>query len=433
MSKIHTLTAYEILDSRGNPTIETEIQLVSGIRSRASVPSGASTGSFEVVELRDADPNRYHGKGVLKAVQHVNTIIKESVIGKRVDEQLLLDALMVQLDASSNKANLGGNAILSVSLAIARAAALHYQQPLYQYFSDLISYKSGEKFVMPVPMINIVNGGVHADNNLDIQEFMILPIGFSSFREALRAGVEIFHTLKGYFKQNGLHTNVGDEGGLAPDLASNEKAIECILEATLRAGYTPGKDVFIGLDVASSELYKNSSYWLEHKALNRDEWVGYLEHLVNQYPIISIEDGMAESDYAGWLQLTQQLGKRVQLVGDDLFVTNSRLLQEGIDKQLANAMLVKLNQIGTLTETLEAIALAKNANYAAIISHRSGETEDTIIADLAVGTRVGQIKTGSVCRTDRVAKYNRLLRIESELNDNVLYGDRGVFSKFLVS
>lgn len=286
---------------------------------------------------------------------------------------------------------------------------------------------------MPVPMMNIINGGVHADNRLDIQEFMILPIGFSSFREALRSGVEIFHTLKGYLKQKGLNTNVGDEGGLAPDLSSNEEAIESILAATIRAGYTPGKDIFIGLDVASSEFYKNRRYCLAHKALNQEEWVRYLEHLVNQYPIISIEDGMAESDYDGWLQLTKQLGKRVQLVGDDLFVTNTRLLQQGIDKQLANAILVKLNQIGALTETLEAMALAKKANYGAIISHRSGETEDTIIADFAVGTRVGQIKTGSVCRTDRVAKYNRLLRIESALKNNALYAGRHAFSRFLVS
>ncbi|TDG94727.1 phosphopyruvate hydratase [Cardinium endosymbiont of Culicoides punctatus] len=432
MSKIHSITAHEILDSRGNPTIETEIQLVSGIKSRASVPSGASTGSLEVVELRDSDPHRYHGKGVLKAVEHIHTTINSHLVGKEVSEQSFLDGLMIQLDGSPNKANLGGNTILSVSLAIAKAAALVRQQTLYQYFSDLLSYKPDEKFVMPVPMMNILNGGAHADNNIDIQEFMILPIGFDSFKEALRSGVEIFHTLKGYLKQKGLNTNVGDEGGFAPDLSSNEKAIEYLLEATIRAGYTPGKDIYIGLDVASNELYKNNNYYLEGKPLHRETWVNYWEYLVHTYPIISIEDGMAEADYDGWLQLTQRLGRRVQLVGDDLFVTNKKLLQKGIDQQWANALLVKPNQIGTLTETLEAIIGAKNGNYASIISHRSGETEDTTIADLAVGTRVGQIKTGAPCRTDRVAKYNRLLQIESELQNNVFYAGSHAFSRFLV-
>lgn len=430
MTKINALIAYEILDSRGNPTIETEVGLTSGIRASACIPSGASTGSYEALELRDADIKRYNGKGVLKAVHHVNTILRENLIGKEVDDQAGLDALMLQLDGSSNKAHLGANAILSVSLAIAKAAALDHQQSLYEYFSVLVG-QPFEKFIMPIPMMNIINGGVHADNNLDIQEFMILPIGASSFSEALRSGVEIFHALKCYLKQKGLNTNVGDEGGFAPNLRSHQEAIECILEAIGQAGYRAGRDIYLGLDAASTEFYKDGQYYLENKALSRDEWVNYLVNLVKSYPIISIEDGMAEADQAGWVQLTQQLGKRVQLVGDDLFVTNPTLFKQGIEKGLANAILIKFNQIGTLTETLEAISLARKANYAAIISHRSGETEDTTIADLAVGTHVGQIKTGSACRTDRIAKYNRLLRIEADLKNRASYAGRGAFSHFL--
>ncbi|MES2997703.1 MAG: phosphopyruvate hydratase [Pseudomonadota bacterium] len=433
MSKIASIHAYEILDSRGNPTIETEVGLISGEKASACVPSGASTGSLEALELRDADPNRYNGKGVLKAVRQVNTLLRKNLVGKEVEDQAGLDALMIALDDSPNKAGLGANAVLSVSLAIAKAAALHRQQYLYQYFASLMDYKQDEKFIMPVPMMNIINGGVHADNNLDIQEFMILPIGASSFSEALRAGVEIFHALKTTLKQKGFNTNVGDEGGFAPDLQSHQEAIDYILEAIANAGYKAGKDIYLGLDAASTEFYKENKYCLENKKLNREEWISYLENLVEQYPVISIEDGMAEADQTGWIQLTQRLGKKIQLVGDDLFVTNPRLFAEGIKAHLANAILIKFNQIGTLTETLQAITMAKKANYAAIISHRSGETEDTTIADLAVGTGVGQIKTGSVCRTDRVAKYNRLLHIETDLQAKAIYAGSQIFSSFVTS
>lgn len=430
MSKIKSITAYEILDSRGNPTIETELVLVSGEKARASVPSGASTGSLEALELRDNELNRYHKKGVLKAVNHVNTLIQQSLIGKEVDDQAGLDEQMIALDGTSNKANLGANAILSVSLAIAKAAALNRHQELYEYFASLEGYQSDKKFIMPVPMMNIINGGAHADNNLDIQEFMVLPVGAPSFKEALRAGVEIFHTLKMYLKKKGFNTNVGDEGGFAPNLRSHREAIECILEAIAQAGYTPGKDIYLGLDAASTEFYKEGNYCLENKILDHKQWIAYLEGLVRDYPIISIEDGMAEADEAGWIALTKHLGKKVQLIGDDLFVTNPNLFEKGIAKKLANAILIKFNQIGTLSETLKAIRLAKKASYGAIISHRSGETEDTTIADLAVGTGVGQIKTGSACRTDRVAKYNRLLRIEASLKEKSVYAGRFVFSRF---
>jgi enolase len=421
MSKINSITAYEILDSRGNPTIETEVSLVSGEKASACVPSGASTGSLEALELRDSDPNRYNGKGVLKAVQHVNTIIRESLVGKEVDDQRSLDAFMIQLDGSPNKANLGANAILSVSLAIAKAAALNRKQALYEYFAGLLGDKQDEKCIMPVPMMNIINGGAHADNNLDIQEFMVLPLGASSFREALRMGVEIFHALKSTLKQKGLNTNVGDEGGFAPNLRSHDEALDCILTAIGKVGCKAGKDVYLGLDAASTEFYHEGKYCIEAKRLNHEEWIAYLENLVKQYPIISIEDGMAEADEAGWIALTQRLGDKVQLVGDDLFVTNPALFQQGIDKKLANAILI----------TLEAISLAKKANYAAIISHRSGETEDTTIADLTVGTGVGQIKTGSACRTDRIAKYNRLLRIEADQEPHTRYAGCQIFSHFL--
>lgn len=432
MSKITNITAYEILDSRGNPTINTEVILDSGISANASVPSGASTGSLEALELRDADNARYNGKGVLKAVNHVNSIIRKNLMGKKVDDQLNLDTLMIKLDGTDNKRNLGANAILSVSLAIAKAAALEQHQELYAYIAHLIG-QTYKKYIMPVPLMNIINGGAHADNCLAIQEFMIIPLGAPSFSEALRWGVEVFHCLKSQLKQKGLNTNVGDEGGFAPNLKYHDEAIECILAAIEQAGYRPGKDIYLGLDAASSEFYQQGKYCLEDKALSVDEWIIYLEHLVRQYPIISIEDGMAEADEQGWIQLTQRLGKKIQLVGDDLFVTNSKLFKQGIDKNLANAILIKFNQIGTLSETLAAISLAKQFNYAAIISHRSGETEDTTIADLAVGTGVGQIKTGSACRTDRIAKYNRLLRIEADLlaAGELSYAGAQVFSSFL--
>ena len=431
MSKIKSITAYEILDSRGNPTIEAEISLDTGVKASACVPSGASTGSAEALELRDADPKRYGGKGALRAVEHVNTTIQKHLIGKDVDDQASLDKEMIQLDGSLNKKNLGANAILSVSLAIAKTAALNRGKDLYEYFASLIGHKPARQFILPVPMINIINGGMHADNHLAIQEFMVLPIGVSSFNEALRAGVEIFHTLKNYLKQKGFNTNVGDEGGFAPDLRSHNEALDCILVAIENAGYRVGKDIYIGLDAASTEFYKNGEYCFEDKKLNSEKWISYLEGLANQYPIISIEDGMAEDDKEGWEQLTQRLGKKLQLVGDDLFVTNPELFKKGIENHLANAILIKFNQIGTLTETLQTIAIAKENNYAAIISHRSGETEDTTIADLAVGTGVGQIKTGSTCRTDRTAKYNRLLRIETKLKNKAIYAGCSVFSKFL--
>ncbi len=432
MSKITFITAYEILDSRGNPTIETEIGLDSGIKASACVPSGASTGSAEALELRDADPQRYNGKGVLKAVDHVNTTIRNELVGKEVDDQARLDNAMIDLDGSSNKKNLGANSILSVSLAIAKAAALDRRQDLYEYFASLCQ-TTDERFIMPVPMMNIINGGMHADNDLAIQEFMVLPIGASSFSEALRAGVEIFHALKAYLKKQGFNTNVGDEGGFAPNLRSHSEALDCILAAIEKIGYKAGKNIFIGLDAASTEFYTDGKYCFEDKKLNSEEWIVYLEGLAKQYPIISIEDGMAEDDRKGWERLTQQLGKKVQLVGDDLFVTNPALFKKGIEAHLANAILIKFNQIGTLTETLQAIAIAKENNYAAIISHRSGETEDTTIADLAVGTGVGQIKTGSACRTDRVAKYNRLLCIEAKLKTKAIYAGYSAFSRFLTS
>ncbi|MGI2261922.1 phosphopyruvate hydratase [Candidatus Cardinium hertigii] len=432
MSKISAIKAYEILDSRGHPTIAAEVHLVSGETGYASVPSGASTGSLEALELRDLDANRYHGKGVLQAVEHIQTIICTNLVGKNIDDQVGLDSLMIALDGSSNKQHLGANAILAVSLAIAKAAALHFRQPLYQYFSSLIGPVSKVTYKMPVPMMNIINGGLHADNPLDIQEFMILPLGFASFSEALRAGVEIFHVLKHSFKQKGLSTNVGDEGGFSPNLYRTTEAIESILEAIIQAGYTPGEDIYLGLDVASTGWYQpDGLYCIENRQFTRSEWIAYLVDLVDQYPIISIEDGMAEADYMGWNQLTQQLGDRVQLVGDDLFVTHPDLVKKGIAQNLANAVLIKYNQIGSLTETFQTIALTIQAHYAAIISHRSGETEDTTIADLVVGTGVGQIKTGAVCRTDRVAKYNRLLRIESDLKDKVSYAGRDVFARFL--
>lgn len=433
MPKIAKINAYEILDSRANPTIAVEVILDSGLKADASVPSGASTGSKEALELRDTQRrDRYQGKGVLLAIQNILGPIQKNLIGKDIANQKVLDHLMKELDGTDNKEKLGANAILGVSLSLLKAAALAKGQALYVHIAELMG-QGDKQYLMPVPQMNIINGGVHADNPLAIQEFMILPLGAPTFSEALRWGVETFHCLKSYLKKQGFNTNVGDEGGFAPNLQSHQEAIESILVAIERAGYKPGKDIYLGLDAASNEFYHQGKYCLENKELNAEQWINYLEHLVQQYPIISIEDGMAESDEQGWIQLTKRLSKEIQLVGDDLFVTNPVLFQQGIDKNLANAILIKLNQIGTVSETLEVISLAKQAHYAAIISHRSGETEDTSIADLAVGTGVGQIKTGSVCRTDRTAKYNRLLRIEAELTreNKVSYAGKSVFSRFL--
>ena len=435
MSKITEINAYEILDSRGNPTISAEVVLDSGLKAEASVPSGASTGSKEALELRDTKRlDRYHGKGVLCAIENIRGPIRKHLIGKDIAHQYALDNLMKTLDGTDNKAKLGANAILGVSLSLLKAAALAQGQALYVHIAELMGKVDNKKYSMPVPQMNIINGGVHADNSLAIQEFMLLPLGASSFSEALRWGVEIFHCLKDHLKKQGFNTNVGDEGGFAPNFQTHQEAIESILEATQHAGYKPGRDIYLGLDAASNEFYCHGKYCLEKKELDAEQWILYLENLVKQYPIISLEDGMAESDELGWFHLTQQLGKKIQLVGDDLFVTNTTLLKQGIDKKLANAVLVKLNQIGTVSETLDVISLAKQADYATIISHRSGETEDTTIADLAVGSRAGQIKTGSLCRTDRTAKYNRLLRIEAELtNQNqVDYAGTQFFSRFLI-
>lgn len=433
MSKIAEINAYEILDSRANPTIAVEVILDSGLKADASVPSGASTGSKEALELRDTNrPNRYQGKGVLLAIQNILGPIRKNLIGKEVTHQKELDQLMIELDGTDNKEKLGANAILGVSLSVLKAAALARGQELYVHIAELMG-RHPEKYIMPVPQMNIINGGVHADNSLAIQEFMILPLGAPTFSEALRWGVETFHCLKSYLKKQGFNTNVGDEGGFAPDFRSHQEAVESILVAIEQAGYKAGKDIYLGLDAASSEFYHDGKYCLGDEELDSEEWLSYLEDLVQQYPIISIEDGMAESDESGWIQLTQRLGQQIQLVGDDLFVTNPAVFNQGITKKLANAILIKLNQIGTVSETLEVIALAKQAHYSAIISHRSGETEDSTIADLAVGTGVGQIKTGSVCRTDRTAKYNRLLRIAAELSrkNQVSYAGASAFSRFL--
>jgi len=424
MSTIVDIKAREILDSRGNPTVEAEILLSSGEIGCAAVPSGASTGSREALEQRDGDTKRYAGKGVLKAVGFVNQEIAKALKGMDVTHQQEIDEVMLALDGTENKEKFGANALLAVSLAVAKAAAQAKRQPLYAYLGQASSY------LLPVPMMNIINGGAHADNNLDIQEFMIIPAGAPLFSEALRAGVEIFHHLKQILKSSKSNTNVGDEGGFAPDLPNQKAAIECILEAITRAGYQAGTDIFLGLDVASNEFYREGRYHLsgENRRFTSEEFIDYLAELVSLYPILSIEDGMAESDWLGWKKLTARLGDRVQLVGDDLFVTNTQLLQKGIDENAANAILIKPNQIGTLTETLAAIHLAKQANYNTVISHRSGETEDTTIADLAVATQAGQIKTGSLSRTDRVAKYNQLLRIEQQLGNKGKYAGKTVFS-----
>lgn len=413
--EIKDIIAREILDSRGNPTIEADVILANGIRGRAAAPSGASTGSREALELRDGDVSRYLGKGVKKAVANANSQIRTALLDKDVTQQTTIDNILIELDGTENKGNMGANAMLAVSLAVAKAAAIAQSLPLHQYIANLRGQTS---LTMPVPMMNILNGGAHADNTVDIQEFMIEPVGFTSFSEALRAGTEIFHALKSVLKAQGLNTAVGDEGGFAPNLRSNEEAITVIMQAIDKAGYKAGENIFLALDCAASEFYKNGQYILAgegNKAFDSQGFSDYLTSLCNQYPIISIEDGLDESDWEGWAYLTKQLGKKVQLVGDDLFVTNPKILQEGIDKDIANAILIKFNQIGTLSETLDAIYLAKQNGYATVISHRSGETEDSTIADLAVGTAAGQIKTGSLCRSDRVAKYNQLLRIEQQV------------------
>ena len=412
MSQIVDIRAREILDSRGNPTIEADVILASGVVGRSCAPSGASTGSREALELRDGDKSRYLGKGVLKAVEHVNTDIRDLLVGKDVFDQKGLDDAMIAFDGTENKSKLGANATLAVSLAAARAAAEEQKIPLYQYIANLRGQKT---LSMPVPMMNIINGGAHADNTVDIQEFMIEPVGFTSFAESLRAGAETFHALKSVLKKKGLNTAVGDEGGFAPNLRSNEEAITVILEAIGQTGYKAGSDIMLALDCAASEFYKDGQYILAgegNKAFTSNQFADYLAGLANQYPIISIEDGLDESDWEGWSYLTSILGDKIQLVGDDLFVTNPKILQRGINEHVGNSILIKYNQIGTLTETLDAIYLAKENGYTTVISHRSGETEDSTIADLAVGTAAGQIKTGSLSRSDRIAKYNQLLRIE---------------------
>ncbi|MCK9531151.1 MAG: phosphopyruvate hydratase [Gammaproteobacteria bacterium] len=423
-TQIVDVRAREIIDSRGNPTVEADVILAGGAIGRAAVPSGASTGSREAIELRDGDKGRYLGKGVLKAVENVNRTLRDALVGKDAREQAELDRLMIEADGTPNKANLGANAILSVSLAAAKASAAALDLPLYRYLNQ-----DDKTFTLPVPMMNIINGGAHADNSVDLQEFMIMPVGAPSISEALRQGAEIFHTLKKVLHGKGMATAVGDEGGFAPNLPSNESALEVILEAIEKAGYKAGQDVMIALDAASSEFYKEGQYVLgsENKSLSSAEFTDYLADWVDRYPIISIEDGMAEQDWDGWKLLTEKVGGKIQLVGDDLFVTNTAIFKEGIDKGIANSILIKVNQIGTLTETLAAIQMAKDAGYTAVISHRSGETEDTTIADLAVATGAGQIKTGSMSRSDRVAKYNRLLRIEEALGDKAMYPGRSAF------
>jgi enolase 1/2/3 len=423
MSAIVDIVGREILDSRGNPTVECDVLLESGTMGRAAVPSGASTGSREAIELRDGDKSRYGGKGVLKAVEHINTEMSEAVLGLDASEQAFLDKTLIDLDGTENKSRLGANATLAVSMAVARAAAEESGLPLYRYFGGMGGMQ------LPVPMMNVVNGGAHANNNLDLQELMIIPVGAPSFREAVRYGAEVFHALKKIIHDKGMSVAVGDEGGFAPNVANHEAAIEMILQAIELAGYRAGEQIALGLDCAASEFYKDGKYVLEAEGLSIDagEWTNILAGWVDKYPIISIEDGMGESDWDGWKTLTERLGSRVQLVGDDLFVTNTKILKEGIDKRIANSILIKINQIGTLTETFAAIEMAKRAGYTSVISHRSGETEDSTIADIAVGTNAGQIKTGSLSRSDRMAKYNQLLRIEEDLGDIATYPGRSAF------
>jgi enolase len=423
MSAIVDIVGREILDSRGNPTVECDVLLESGTMGRAAVPSGASTGSREAIELRDGDKKRYLGKGVLKAVEHINTEISEAVLGLDASEQAFLDKTLIDLDGTDNKGRLGANATLAVSMAVARAAAEESGLPLYRYLGGMGAH------LLPVPMMNVINGGAHANNNLDLQELMIIPVGAPTFREAVRYGAEVFHALKKIIDGKGMTTAVGDEGGFAPNVASHEAALQMIIEAIDKAGYKPGEQIAIGLDCAASEFHKDGKYHLEGEGLTLSaaEWTDILATWCDKYPIVSIEDGMGEGDWDGWKHLTDKLGSRVQLVGDDLFVTNTKILKEGIDKRIANSILIKINQIGTLTETFAAIEMAKRANYTAVISHRSGETEDSTIADIAVGTNAGQIKTGSMSRSDRIAKYNQLLRIEEDLGDVAAYPGRSAF------
>ena len=423
MSAIVDIVGREILDSRGNPTVECDVLLESGVMGRAAVPSGASTGSREAMELRDGDASRYLGKGVLKAIEHINHDITQAVIGLDASEQAFLDQTLIELDRTDNKARMGANALLAVSMAVARAAAEEAGLPLYRYFGGM------GRMQMPVPMMNVVNGGAHANNNLDLQELMIIPVGAPTFREAVRYGAEVFHALKKIMSDKGMSIAVGDEGGFAPNVPSHEAAIQMILDAIDKAGYTAGEQIVLGLDCAASEFYKDGLYHLNGEGLKLDagQWTDMLATWADKYPIISIEDGMAEGDWDGWKNLTDRLGQKVQLVGDDLFVTNTKILQEGIDKGVANSILIKINQIGTLTETFAAIEMAKRAGYTAVISHRSGETEDTTIADIAVGTNAGQIKTGSLSRSDRLAKYNQLLRIEEDLGTVASYPGRSAF------
>ena len=423
MSAIVDIVGREILDSRGNPTVECDVLLESGTMGRAAVPSGASTGSREAIELRDGDKSRYLGKGVLRAVEHINTEISEAVLGLDASEQAFLDKTLIDLDGSDNKARLGANATLAVSMAVARAAAEESGLPLYRYFGGMGGMQ------LPVPMMNVINGGAHANNSLDLQEFMIVPLGAPSFREALRYGAEVFHALKKIIDARGMPTAVGDEGGFAPSVANHEAAIQLILEAIDKAGYTAGEQIAIALDCAASEFHKDGKYVLagEGLTLEPSAWIDMLSTWCDKYPIVSVEDGMGEGDWDGWKLLTERLGRKVQLVGDDLFVTNTKILKEGIDRGIANSILIKINQIGTLTETFDAIEMAKRAGYTAVISHRSGETEDSTIADIAVGLNAGQIKTGSLSRSDRMAKYNQLLRIEEDLGDMARYPGRAAF------
>ena len=423
MSAIVDIVGREILDSRGNPTVECDVLLESGVMGRAAVPSGASTGSREAIELRDGDKSRYLGKGVLKAVEHINTEISEAVLGLDASEQAFLDKTLIDLDGTENKSRLGANAMLAVSMAVARAAAEESGLPLYRYFGGMNGCQ------LPVPMMNVINGGAHANNNLDLQELMIIPVGAPNFREAVRYGAEVFHALKKIIHDKGMSIAVGDEGGFAPNVPNHEAAIQMILDAISAAGYTAGEQIAIGLDCAASEFYKDGKYELEGEGLSLtgEQWIDMLATWVDKYPIISIEDGMAEGDWDGWKLLTDRLGQKVQIVGDDLFVTNTKILKEGIDKGIANSILIKINQIGTLTETFAAIEMAKRAGYTAVISHRSGETEDSTIADIAVGLNAGQIKTGSMSRSDRMAKYNQLLRIEEDLGDVAEYPGRSAF------
>jgi len=421
MSTIYSVFAREVLDSRGNPTVETEVVLESGSMGRVIVPSGASTGEREAIELRDGDKKRYAGRGVLKAVENVNNIIAPKVEGFDALEQAYIDNILIDLDGTENKSNLGANAVLGVSMAVARAAAEYIGLPLYKYIGGAMSRE------LPVPMMNVINGGAHAQNSLDAQEFMIVPAGAESFREALRMGVEVFHVLKGVIKDKGYSTGVGDEGGFAPEISTTTEALDMLMKAIEKSGYLPGKDIFIALDPAASEFYKNGKYHIDGKALSSDKLIGFYESIIKDYPIVSIEDGLAQNDWKGWKKFTERCASKIQIVGDDIFVTNPKIFSEGIRQNVANSILIKLNQIGTLTETLTTIEIAKRAGYTCVISHRSGETEDTFIADLAVATNVGQIKTGSASRSERIAKYNQLIRIEEELGDMAVFGGRDVF------